>query len=915
MRKRRGSRLVDFGKLLMILLVSATIAEVSASDRSGFAEASPAEKPAGLETDYCLPELRAKVEQLKADVAEEKTTAKNSAERLPIIWEWANARARDGHDIPNNLPLTIYYDRFFADMAEQTSNDEELSFFERLKRTQKYKFNGRFILRIIDRYVREMQMLEDDPDVLGSVSAEPMEFPAGSYQTIEQTYTVGNRDLEPGAYLVVAQHMQSTQGKYQIEDPKADHYVSAHSSNASAKFKPTTKRKFGMHGGFRFPAPNLAFELVAGRLTKGDTVTVVYGDRSGGSRGFKVHEISNDSFQIPLYVSFGDEKRSLEDYVLDIGYDHLLGMVPFKVVGVEPVGVHGFAPSVVGVGEPFEVSARSEDRYFNRAEGEIPAYDVTLNGKPFGKIDAGTDAITLLKDIKIDEPGVYRFGFRSQDGKIIGQSNPIWVQENPKSRIYWGETHGHSGFAEGQGTPTGYFRFGRDDARLDFLTLSEHDLWMDDREWKTLKEHVTEFMEEGEFITYAGYEWTSNGPFGGHHNVLFRNPEGRERQGIQEYPYLQDLYKALRENNDVNDVLIIPHCHEAGDWRMTDAAMENLVEIFSMHGSFEWFGRMYLQQGHRVGFIAASDDHLGHPGYSSMRPRGLAQRGGLAAVMAPEKSRDAIFDAMKNLSTYATTGKRMILDVDVNGSPMGSVAPLSDTTTISGSAFGTAPIDTITIMKNDAPIWSEDYRSANKIEESGAALVEVVFFSTSTTPEGRFDNPRGWRPWEGSLVVEGASIISAECSYYNPMLPPTRQDPQNPNKVNFVLQTRGDEYRILLKLEGASSNARIHIELDEAEEIHTAKSRIRPPMIMPAAEFSLSFDDMKDGKVAHELTADIYTDTVSLRLVNTQAPLDQEFEFVDPDKSSEGDYYYVRVKQSDSAAAWSSPVWIGSASK
>jgi hypothetical protein len=800
-------------------------------------------------------------------------------------------------------------------MAEHAANDESLSFFKRFRKSVKYKFSRRFILRIINRYITEMGMLEDDPGVFGHVSASPMEFPAGSYQSIEQTYTVGNHDLEPGAYLVVAQHYQSTQGKYQIDDPKADNYVSVHSSNASAKFKPTIKRKFGMHGGFRFPAPNLAFELVEGQLTKGDTVTVTYGDQGGGSRGFKVHSISNDAFQLPLYVSFRNEDRSIEDAILDVGYDHMLGMVQFKVVGIETAGVHGFAPSVVGVGEPFEVSVRSEDRYFNRAQGEIPAYTVTLNGRLFGGIKGGSEAITLLKDIKIDEPGVYRFGFRSKDGAITGQSNPIWVRENPGSRIYWGETHGHSGFAEGQGTPEGYFRFGRDDARLDFLTLSEHDLWMDDLEWKTLKEHVEKFGEEGEFITYAGYEWTSNGPFGGHHNVLFRNPEGRERQGIQNYPYLKDLYKALRDNNDVEDVLIIPHCHEAGDWRLTDPEMETLVEIFSEHGSFEWFGRMYLKQGHRVGFIAASDDHLGHPGYSSLRPAGLAQRGGLAAVMAPEKTRDSIFDALKNLSAYATTGKRIILDVDVNGSPMGSIAPLLETATVSGRVFGTAPIDTITIVKNDVPVWSRDFRNTSETAENGNTLVDMVFFSTSETPDGRFDNPRGWRPWKGSLFVEGAVVVSAESTYYNPHHPLTRQDPNDADRVNFFIQTRGDEYHISLELEGVTPDTCIGVKLDEAKEIQTAKSRIRPPETMPAAEFSFDFGDMEDGRLTHELAADIYTDTVSLRLVSPDAPLDQEFEFADPAESQKGDYYYVSVKQSDSAMAWSSPVWIGSASK
>ena len=122
MTKRYGLTLTNLGKVLVILLLSAIAAGVSEYEHSGNAAASQAQKPAGLETDYCSPELRAKVEQLKVDAAKDRTSPKNSAERLPIVWEWANARAADGHPIPNNLPLTLYYDRFFADMAEHAAN-------------------------------------------------------------------------------------------------------------------------------------------------------------------------------------------------------------------------------------------------------------------------------------------------------------------------------------------------------------------------------------------------------------------------------------------------------------------------------------------------------------------------------------------------------------------------------------------------------------------------------------------------------------------------------------------------------------------------------------------------------------------------------------------------------------------------
>ena len=49
---------------------------------------------------------------------------------------------------------------------------------------------------------------------------------------------------------------------------------------------------------------------------------------------------------------------------------------------------------------------------------------------------------------------------------------------------------------------------------------------MDDYEWEVLRSNVQRFHEEGEFIAFLGYEWTVSTRVGGHHNVLFRTPEG-----------------------------------------------------------------------------------------------------------------------------------------------------------------------------------------------------------------------------------------------------------------------------------------------------------------------------------------------------------------------------------------------------
>ena len=85
---------------------------------------------------------------------------------------------------------------------------------------------------------------------------------------------------------------------------------------------------------------------------------------------------------------------------------------------------------------------------------------------------------------------------------------------------------------------------------------------------------------------------------------------------------------------------MIPHAHTAGDWTRSDPQLERLVEMYSMHGTFEWFANLYLQNGWEVGFVGGSDDHRGKPGLArSSYVETLGQRGGLAAAIAPERRR------------------------------------------------------------------------------------------------------------------------------------------------------------------------------------------------------------------------------------------------------------------------------------
>jgi hypothetical protein len=526
---------------------------------------------------------------------------------------------------------------------------------------------------------------------------------------------------------------------------------------------------------------------------------------------------------------------------------------------------------------------------------------VEVNGEPFSRIPEGSAALTAIRGVHLDAPGVYRFSISSPDGSINGSSNPVWVRENPPYRIYWGDTHGHISFADGQGTPDGYFRFARDDARLDFVTLSEHDLWLDDAEWRTLQQMVAKYHEDGRFIPILGYEWTVSPP-GGHHNVYFANPNS-QRIGGQITGNLRELYTKLRQRYRTGEVLTIPHAHNPGNWQLGDPELERLVEITSVHGTFEWYGNRYLQQGWRVGFIGSSDNHYEQPGYTGTGRIFLSQRGGLAAVMTDHKSSGAIFSAMRDRRAYATGGQRIILDASLDGAPMGSTVVTTGRRVVVCRAMGTAPIEAIDVVKNGSVVYSKRYLFGD-VEPH--CWLRVGFESSSEVFE--YAQPRGYRVWQGTLEVEGARLVGVRASdLSNRHLEHATRE--GANRVRFFVITRGRRDTFALELEDVTSDATVtvHVEPREATRFELAA---------PAVTEKIILRDMLIGRLVRELpqedaeTGNTWVDAISLDVFDPNSSLEQEFEYVDLVAPQSGDYYYLRVTQVDGEMAWSSPWWM-----
>ncbi len=842
------------------------------------ATAGYAEPLYGPGKDYLSPELRQAVEALKADVATgSQTTLNNLDARLDVLWPWANALSAQGVNLPVELPRIVSQGR-------------------QINIRRQYAM---VILPPINGLVRELQIKEEQPGALGAVTANTKgPWAVRTPVTFEQSYTVGEMPMQPGGGVMVAWELVARLDPYQREDHAAKNFISLRCSNPAAQWEETTQQILGMHGNI-FGAVGLpSYTLKGTTLNKGDTVTIVYGDRSGGSPGLELQTTQVDGAMFPLYVDLEGKGNFMSPR-----------WPTFTIEGGAPARVKALAPSVVKPGETFDLAIRTEDLYYNRASGRVPAYSVRIDGIQVAETTSSRDGLSVAKGLSFADEGVYRFEVTTADGSLSTASNPVWVTNAAVPRIYWGDTHAHTNMAEGQGSIPNFYKYAREDARLDFVALSEHDIWMDDGEWKAMQAAVHEYNDPPNFVTYLAYEWSAIVEAGGHHNIYFRTPDGRQRVPIQDTDGLLDLFKGLDKMYDPKDVMIIPHAHIPGDWRMAHPRMEPLVEMVSMHGTFEWFGNYYLRNGHMIGFVGASDDHAGRPGYSGGFRQGPLQHfNGLAGVLAAEKSGDAIFSAMQARHTYATTGQRTILDVKLNGKPMGERLAYAEPRKIEGRVMGTAPIDCVDVIKNGTVVSTTHFLQ-RVLSTDGWLELSV----SSQSDDLIRDTPRGHRIWLGTAKIEGAKIETYDASaLINFEAESATIDNADANTIHFRMITRGAEDRLFIKLSGVTEQTKLTFHTEPtAEEGVTFPRFYEPSRAYPPVDLTFSFVDLKGGETSQDVPTGRYTDKVALRWIQRDAPYDQPIAYSDPGPVADGDYYYVRVTQLDGRQAWSSPWWVG----
>ena len=547
----------------------------------------------------------------------------------------------------------------------------------------------------------------------------------------------------------------------QIEDPSAPGYVSARAENGA--LLPTATEQ-GPAGTFHLIAPSQG-------LRAGERIEVTLGGSAGAVA--PEHALPNKFFL--LFLPLPEENTGVPKSNAE-PRRQILGACLVHVIGNRPTCLRAYARSQVRPGEPTSVLIRPEDEHGNVACDAPGPLVIRLGGEEIEcrRVSVDDSACCLLEDIVLQHPGVHRLEIEDRDLGQSAHTNPIQCAKDEEFDTYWGILHAHTEISDGAGSLDHLFRYMRDECLLDFGGTGDHDHVFEtsDDMWKRVQNAVAQYHVPGEFVTFLGYEWAKwrqNGD--GDRNVYYlhdHRPMLRSDDG--HYPSPPDLFRGLREET----AIVIPH-HPAEignhcDWKDHDPDKERLVEIYSCWGSSErgvhdgnplpvrpsgrardaeldagevpeGFVQRALALGWRVGFTGGGDDHIGHPGDEVMHGGDpWRYKAGLMAMQATDRTREAMWDAMWRRRTYATTGPRILVDLEVGGHPMGTELLVSEhpklasTRRIEATVHGTDVITLVEIIRNNEDVY------AYKAQDPDVTFVweDTEPLDTLHLPPGRF---------------------------------------------------------------------------------------------------------------------------------------------------------------------------------
>jgi Predicted metal-dependent phosphoesterases (PHP family) len=262
--------------------------------------------------------------------------------------------------------------------------------------------------------------------------------------------------------------------------------------------------------------------------------------------------------------------------------------------------------------------------------------------------------------------------------KVVGEFN-----------TYFGQLHSHTNYSDGVGTPDDAYSHAKNVAKVDFLAVTDHSNSLDNAGTSSMADgsKSTEWVNghaiadkytDSSFVGIYGFEMTWTGGGTGHINT-FNTPgfETRENQIYKNADGLKQYYDVLKQFPASISQLNHPGntFGDFNDFANYDPQIDNeinLIEVGNGEGtigssgyfpSYDYFTRA-LDKGWHVSPTNNQDNHLGKWGDANTAR---------TVVLADSLTRDNIYDAMRNMRTYATEDNDLRIKYTLNGEIMGTI--------------------------------------------------------------------------------------------------------------------------------------------------------------------------------------------------------------------------------------------------
>jgi len=329
--------------------------------------------------------------------------------------------------------------------------------------------------------------------------------------------------------------------------------------------------------------------------------------------------------------------------------------------------------------------------------------------------------------------------------------------------VYYGQLHCHTNISDGQGSPSEAYAYARDTAGLDFFSIADHDYWPDDMtqaDWETIKDTANGYNDDGTYVTFWGFEWTSDIPEPGYetltgkgHFTIINSDDwcNAKKEPTNE---LEELVNWLDER-DVIAVFNHPGQYDTTfdgfNFNYTDkiVGMELWNESDDFYSNDGYYnddkGLPYFDEaivrGWYIGATGSQDNH--RKGWGTENEWRMA-------VLAPERTRASIYAAMQARRFYSSRDRNLALSFRVNGAEMGSkIGGGSLSIQIEASDGDNEIFSSIELLKNGIVIetWTPGVTNPNVSVTSTGTDEDYFYVRVNQSGED------GWRAISSPIFI------------------------------------------------------------------------------------------------------------------------------------------------------------------